>query len=76
MERRAAIFYLHPWEIDPQQPRISSSWASRFRHYRNLGKTEERLKRLLSEFSFGPLRDVLGCAREDDAVMRASGSPN
>jgi polysaccharide deacetylase family protein (PEP-CTERM system associated) len=52
-------FYLHPWEIDPDQPRVSASWLSRFRHYTNLDRCEARLRRLLSEFSFGTMRDVL-----------------
>jgi polysaccharide deacetylase family protein (PEP-CTERM system associated) len=58
-EQRAAIFYLHPWEIDPDQPRIPTSLLSRVRHYTNLRKTEERLLRLLREFRFAPLREVL-----------------
>ena len=53
------IFYLHPWEIDPAQPRVSASWLSQFRHYTNLGKCEERLRRLLGEFEFGTARDCL-----------------
>jgi len=54
-EGQPAVFYLHPWEIDPDQPRIRASALSRFRHYRNLGQTEPRLRRLLSEFRFAPL---------------------
>ena len=53
------IFYLHPWEIDPDQPRIAAGRLSRFRHYNNLGKCETRLRRLLEDFRFGPARDVL-----------------
>jgi len=53
------IFYLHPWEIDPKQPRVSASWLSRFRHYTNLGQCEERLRRVLGEFRFGTARDGL-----------------
>lgn len=53
------IFYLHPWEIDPDQPRISASWFSRFRHYNNLDKCELRLRHLLSDFKFGTTRSVL-----------------
>jgi len=59
-ERQAAIFYLHPWEIDPEQPRLPGSRLSRFRHYTNLNKTETRLRRLVSEFRFAPLAEVLG----------------
>jgi polysaccharide deacetylase family protein (PEP-CTERM system associated) len=61
-ERRPAIFYLHPWEIDPDQPRLEASAVSRFRHYRNLDKTEGRLKRLLRDFQFGRIRDVVAGA--------------
>jgi polysaccharide deacetylase family protein (PEP-CTERM system associated) len=54
-----AIFYLHPWEIDPEQPRIPAGRLSSFRHYRNLAETESRLRRLLGEFPFGRISDVL-----------------
>ena len=51
IERRPAIFYLHPWELDPEQPRVDGApLLSRFRHYLNLGKTESRLTRLLGDF--------------------------
>jgi polysaccharide deacetylase family protein (PEP-CTERM system associated) len=58
-EQRPAIFYLHPWEIDPEQPRIATSGLTQVRHYGNLGKTETRLRRMLKEFSFGRVSDVL-----------------
>jgi polysaccharide deacetylase family protein (PEP-CTERM system associated) len=58
-EQRAAIFYLHPWEIDPDQPRLATSRLGQFRHYRNLHDTEARLRALLRDFSFGRLIDVL-----------------
>jgi polysaccharide deacetylase family protein (PEP-CTERM system associated) len=64
-ERRPAIFYLHPWEIDPEQPRLGGSALSRFRHYRNLDKTVPRMRRLLSDFRFAPLRQVLASAELD-----------
>ena len=60
-EAQPAIFYLHPWEIDPDQPRLHASRVSQFRHYRNLDKTEPRLKRLLADFRFGMLKDVIAC---------------
>lgn len=56
---RPFIFYLHPWEIDPNQPRIEASWLSRFRHYTNLARTETRLRRMLSEFRFTTVSNVL-----------------
>ncbi len=57
--RRAFPFYLHPWEIDPEQPRVRVGALSRFRHYTNLHRCEHRLGRLLAEFPFAPMRDVL-----------------
>lgn len=49
-----AIFYFHPWEIDPEQPRIPGiDVKTRFRHYLNLTRTEARLRRLLSDFRWG-----------------------
>ena len=59
VEEQPAIFYLHPWEIDPEQPRIQTSRLSSFRHYRNLTKTEARLRLLLSEFRFRTVSAVL-----------------
>ena len=54
-----AVIYLHPWEFDPEQPRINHApWLSRFRHYINLHKTESRLRALLEQFKFGPMEDV------------------
>ena len=56
---RAFPFYLHPWEIDPEQPRIRVGALSRFRHYTNLHRCEARLHRVLTEFPFVPMREVL-----------------
>jgi polysaccharide deacetylase family protein (PEP-CTERM system associated) len=53
------MFYVHPWEIDPRQPRLPASLKSRFRHYWNLHRTLGKLDRLLTAFRFGPLRAVL-----------------
>jgi polysaccharide deacetylase family protein (PEP-CTERM system associated) len=58
VEQRPAVFYLHPWEIDPRQPRLPSSRLGRFRHYRNLAQTEARLRALLEEFRFAPMQAV------------------
>jgi hypothetical protein len=52
---------LHPWEIDPAQPRVpGASLKTRFRHYVNLHRTEPRLARLLQDFSWGRVDDVFG----------------
>jgi polysaccharide deacetylase family protein (PEP-CTERM system associated) len=58
-ERQPAIVYLHPWEIDPDQPRLRAAWFGRFRHYHNQHKMEERLVALLARFRFGPVRLLL-----------------
>jgi polysaccharide deacetylase family protein (PEP-CTERM system associated) len=68
-DKAPAIFYLHPWEIDPGQPHLPAGRLSTFRHYTNLDKTEARLRRLLRTYPFGPMRDVL--AAHD---TRATGS--
>ena len=57
-EGQPGIFYFHPWEIDPDQPRIPANWMSRFRHYTNLGRMENKLRKLLANFSFAPRREV------------------
>lgn len=58
--RRPMIFYLHPWEIDPDQPRVSNiGLVSRFRHYTNLKRCENRLNRILNDFPFVPVSEVL-----------------
>lgn len=58
-ERRPFIFYLHPWEIDPDQPRVSTSLLSSFRHYNNLRRCEDRLTSLIGDFTFDTARSVL-----------------
>jgi polysaccharide deacetylase family protein (PEP-CTERM system associated) len=56
---RPIVFYFHPWEIDPDQPKIKAGIKSRFRHYHNLHRTEGKVRKLLSSFRFAPMRDVL-----------------
>ena len=61
---RAGMFYLHPWEVDPDQPRVEGiKWSYRFRHYTNLDKTAPRLRRLCERFSFGTARELINRAR-------------
>jgi polysaccharide deacetylase family protein (PEP-CTERM system associated) len=57
-EGQPVVFYLHPWEIDPKQPRISVSRLGRLRHYGHLNRTEARLERLLSDFRFDSISAV------------------
>jgi len=54
------VFYLHPWELDPGQPKMKVRFNYRLRHYVNLEKTEGRLEKLLKEFRFVPLIDLVG----------------
>lgn len=56
---KSLVLYLHPWEIDPEQPRLSGPLKSRFRHYTNLHRTQERLEALLQRYRFVPFRDYL-----------------
>lgn len=56
---QSALFYFHPWEIDPKQPRVPNvGLKTRFRHYVNLGRTEARLRRLLGDFHWGRVDSV------------------
>ena len=58
-DKQSAIFYFHPWEIDPDQPRQQGiSAKTRFRHYLNLSRMEDRLTRLLSDFRWGRMDEV------------------
>ena len=60
VDGEAAIFYFHPWEIDPDQPRQDGIDAkTRFRHYLNLERMESRLNCLLGDFSWGRMDEVL-----------------
>lgn len=64
-----AIFYCHPWELDPEQPRPPGlSLKTRFRHYLNLGRTESRLRRLLADFSWDRMDRIF--------LADASANPN
>ena len=59
IDRRPAIFYMHPWEIDPGQPRVAgTNLKTRFRHYVNLSRTESRLGHLLRDFKWGRVDEV------------------
>lgn len=58
-DRQPCVFYLHPWEVDPDQPRIPHlPIKSRIRHYLNLSRTENRLTALLSDFSWSRMDQV------------------
>ncbi len=66
IDRRPAIFYMHPWEIDPDQPRVAGTdLKTRFRHYVNLSRTESRLGQLLHDFKWGRVDEVFGLRSAD-----------
>lgn len=69
VENKPAVFYLHPWEIDPDQPRLPAGVLERFRHYRNLHVTEGRLRQLLADFRFGPMRHALASVGQLDQPL-------
>ena len=71
-EGQPAVVYLHPWELDPEQPRLPARRLSRFRHYTNLHRMEERLVRLLQDFSFGTMLEVLQTRGLLSAARQAS----
>jgi len=59
-ENKPFIFYMHPWEIDPHQPRIKNvGMRSKLRHYINLERNEGKFKRLLRDFQFTAIKNVL-----------------
>ena len=63
LERRPAIFYLHPWELDAAQPRLRAGRLGMFRHYRNIDKTESRLRQLLTDFRFDAMEAIVAQVR-------------
>ncbi|MGH0037033.1 MAG: XrtA system polysaccharide deacetylase [Myxococcota bacterium] len=76
-----AVLYLHPWEIDPDQPVQDVDWKVRINHYHNLHRMEDRVVDLLKRHPFAPLRDVLAGLEEaerlptralDDVLPRAA----
>ena len=58
-EQQPFMFYLHPWELDPGQPRPPMSWRHRFRHYVGVEREAGKLARLMALFRFGTVRDIL-----------------
>lgn len=71
-EGQPVVVYLHPWELDPEQPRLEAGPLSRFRHYVNLSGTEGKLRRLLRDFRFEPLCETIRrCASTSSAVVES-----
>ncbi|HET8579235.1 MAG TPA: XrtA system polysaccharide deacetylase [Methylomirabilota bacterium] len=59
VEGQPAVVYLHPWELDLNQPRMPVGWLTHLRHSINIDKTEDRLRQLLADFHFAPAEEVL-----------------
>jgi len=67
-------FYIHPWELDPAQPRLSVPMLTRIRHYGGLKRTAPRLRRLLSSFRFQPIAETLGLLQNSPPLGDARAS--
>lgn len=69
VEKQSGIFYFHPWEIDPEQPRQQNlPLKSRFRHYLNLSRVEARLNRLLNDFAWDTMQNVFLNSQTDEQL--------
>ncbi len=71
---RSGVFYIHPWEIDPGQPRIDFDLRAKLTHYANLSSCIGKLRRLLSEFQFQPLEDIVERLQEQRKTSGGIGS--
>ena len=68
-EGEPAVVYLHPWELDPDHPRLNLPLRVKLTHYHNLTSTEKKLRALLQDFEFAPAMDVMG-KRKDISYIR------
>ena len=75
-ENTPFAFYIHPWELDVDQPRIDAGRLSRFRHYNNIDKCESRFRKLLQSFEFNSMSSVLGHIDLDTAKIDTDGTNN
>jgi polysaccharide deacetylase family protein (PEP-CTERM system associated) len=69
-DRQPVIVYFHPWELDPDQPRLEGSWKSRLRHYTGLSKMGPRLDELLGRGRFEPLKNLVTRLRDSAPVLQ------
>lgn len=63
LEGHPVNIYVHPWEFDPEQPKIKADFLDTFRHYVNIAQNEDKLKQLLRDFQFGPIQNFIHYAR-------------
>lgn len=75
-ERMPAIVYVHPWEVDPGQPRIRANWPRRLRHYWGLNTTTRKLRDLMEHYRFGPIRQVIARVASSLATVAAERDPS
>lgn len=59
VEKKPAVIYFHPWELDPGQPRVTGRAVTSFRHYNNISRTEGKVAHLLRNHRFAPMRELL-----------------
>lgn len=71
-DRQPFILYLHPWELDPGQPRLNGKWKSKLRHYTGLAGMEGRLEALLKGGRFEPMQDLVNRLRNSAPVLQVS----
>ena len=76
VEAQAAIFFLHPWEVDPEQPSVPGTRLNVWRHRLNLHRTLPRLERLLNDFRFAPAREVIAECGMQNAEWEDLSSPD
>jgi len=75
-DRESAIFYFHPWEIDPGQPRVAGiDGKTRFRHYVNISRMEARLQRLLVDFRWGRMDEIFLAPATSSVAVPAPAAP-
>jgi len=73
---QSGIFYFHPWEIDPAQPRVAhAGWKSRFRHYTNLSRMKASLDRLLRDFDWDRMDRVFASVLTGSDVVQSTSAP-
>ncbi|MGB8543335.1 MAG: XrtA system polysaccharide deacetylase [Candidatus Acidiferrales bacterium] len=72
LDRQPFILYLHPWELDPAQPRINGRWKSKLRHYTGLSGMEARLEILLRRGRFEPLSDLVNRSGDSASVLEVA----
>jgi hypothetical protein len=69
-DHQSVILYFHPWELDPDQPRLEGSWKSKLRHYTGLSKMEPRLEKLLGRGRYEPLKSLVTRLRDSAPVLQ------